>query len=301
MSHNHHKRPEREPEWSIVLEDASLLRCVVEAVLPVMQRVLFKIAKRDNRYFLMVDGADQGGHCYVSARLLLDRVVVGDEDEFTFCVNCKHLKGTIDNTSCAHGSLVLEGRGDKLRVVVKDPDQPSYEDHSEVSLLDDSDQPPTLSELDLKMVLEIDVHKLREIVKKASLCHAERMRVRIFVREQGSVQHSLVIFSINGDFYYSQRFCHVATRDEDGSLRVRVATDGDANNPHLEMKDDECVYEHVFHVDKINNFIKPLPCRMIIGKVHQGYPLMLTHALGGTNDDSSHVRFLVAPIREDDD
>ena len=48
-------------------------------------------------------------------------------------------------------------------------------------------------------------------------------------------------------------------------------------------------------IEKIDAFVKNIPVRMIVAKLKNGMPLMLTHHLGSGEDEESHVRFLVAP------
>lgn len=301
------KRTTRTPEWRILFEDASALRGVVDAVSAVMQRVIFKVAKPPNSdtYMLMFDGADVGMTCCVSARLHIDSLTMnGEEEEFQFCVECKHLSVAIDNPSCAHGSLVMEGHSDAtIHIRMQDPEQRSHADCSELSTFVDALKQIELNTLDFKLNIEIDLSKLREMIKKARKTHAEHIRIQIFLRDEGTKQQSLVIFSVRGDAYHCQKFSHETSKDEDGSLRVRAVADGDM---HLEEDVDVTPeFEGLFPVEKIDAFIKILPCRMIIAQVMQGMPLMMTHKLGGgvagnSATEESRIRFLIAPINEGD-
>ena len=296
------KRPRKQATWTIVFDDASAIRGVVEAVSAIMQRVIFKVARQTDKYVLMVDGADVGMTCCVSARLQLDRVTFASKEtpeEFTFCVECKHVLVAIDNPSCAHGAMIMEGHDDAtIHIRMQDPEQRSHEDSSELNTFVDGTPPVSLSTLDFKMLLEIDLSKLKEMIKKARKSHSEMLRIRIHVTDYGSKQRSLVVFSVKGDAYHCQRFCHETSRDEDGSLRVRAAADG--GNDIQDEEEGEPVFEGVYPVEKIDAFIRILPCRMVVAKVMKSMPLMMTHSLGGGSDDSSHIRFLIAPINEDD-
>ena len=266
-----------------------------------MQRVHFKVVRGDDgRYVLKVDGADVGYTCCVSARLHLDKVFVpegNDDDEFVFCVECKHVLTAIESSACAHGACTLEGRDATVCIRVQDPDQKSHEDCSELSTFVDGESTFRLDPLEFKMSLEIDLSKLKEMIKKARKAHTERLRICVYLQEVAQKQISLVVFSIDGDFKHEQKFCHETTRDEDGSTIVRAATDG--THKLLDTETVEPVFEGVFPAEKIDAFVKNLPCRMLTAKVKTGMPLMLDYPLGGTSDDESHIRFLVAAVNED--
>lgn len=293
------KRSQRAPTWSIVFEDAAQLRAVVDAVSTVMARVSFKVVKRDGKHFLEVDSADVAMMCCVSARLVLDKVVTNDDEEgFSFCVDCKHVASAIDNPSCAHLALTMEGLAEESKIVLTmhEPEQHAHEACSEVSLYMEEEQDP-LVPMDFDMLLEVDLSLMREMIKKARKAHTERLRICVYLQEVAQKQISLVVFSIDGDFKHEQKFCHETTRDEDGSTIVRAATDG--THKLLDTETVEPVFEGVFPAEKIDAFVKNLPCRMLTAKVKTGMPLMLDYPLGGTSDDESHIRFLVAAVNED--
>lgn len=294
------KRSGRPADWSIVFEDASALRNVVDAVLAVMPRGVFKVAKQGSHHFLMVDGADAANTCCVSARLQLDTVDLpeGAEESFEFCVECKHVLTAIDSASCAHGKLTVEGHDDKVRLRVHDPDQRSHEDCSEIPTYVDFEPPVDLLTMTYGTLLEIDMAKLRELIKKARKSKCDLLRIAIHLKDRGAKQQSLVVFSVDGEAYHSQAFCHETTRDEDGSLVVRAAPDG--SDDLFDTSGTDPTFEGVYPIEKVEAFIKSLPCRMLGAKVQSDLPLMLSHTLGGASDDSSHVRFLVAPVNEDD-
>ena len=298
------KRGRSTPDWIITFDDTVSLRCVVESTAAVMSRVIFKVEKIGSFFFLMVDGADVGFTCCVSARLQLEKVTFatpGSElSEFTFCVDCKQMLYSIDNPSCSHGCLIMEGHTSNATVhlIMSDPDQRNTEDCSELSTYVDGNAPQSLCSLDFEMMLEIDLTKLREMVKKARKAHAEHLHIRIFTKTIGAKERSLVIFSVKGDTTHEQKYCNEMTKHEDGSLIVRVAADGP--NEELFETENESVFDGIFPIEKIDAFVKNIPVRMIVAKVQNGMPLMLTHNLGTGDDDRSHVRFLVAPKNDDE-
>ena len=223
--------------------------------------------------------------------------------DFTFCVDCKQLHVALDTPSCAHGSLMIQYHSDAtIHCHMQDPEQLSHADCSELNTFVDGSEPIRLNDLEFDMRLEIDLSKLREMIRKANKCHSEHLRIQIYFRNVGNRQFSLVVFSVRGDGLHTQKFSHETSRDEDGSLRVRAVADGEAD---MVEGDSAPEYEALFPVERINSFIKILPCRMITATIKQGMPLMMTHKLGGgitssNASDDSQVRFLIASINEDD-
>ena len=293
-------RPDPDLDWEIVLEDAQAFRLIVETAISVMARVTFKIRKRSNgAYFLCVDGADPGRSCCVSTRLQLDNVKwICDEDEtseeFTFCLDCKHVLTAVDPSSTG-ATLTIKGNSHDASVIftIKDPEQPGYEPESELKTFVDPDSGFKLKTIDFQMILEIDLSRLRELLKKARKSNAELLRIQIFVMDRGSKKQSLVIFSIEGENQtHKQKFAHDIHIHEDGSMVVRAAADGECEIPDIRSMKNE--FDHAFPVDKIESFVKNLPTRMIIAKVGSGNPMLLSHNLKGANDDAQHIRFLVA-------
>ena len=297
------KRAAAEPDWSIEFPDANNLRAVVDAVTAVMQRVPLKVARNPETggYVLMVDGADIGMTCCVSARLQLDaeRVVLDEAEEaITFCVDCKHVQTALDSNMCAHGTLVLSGHGDRVQVRVRNPDAPSQDETSELRTFVDSEGATVIEPLTFATRLDVDIVALREIIKKARKWHAETMTIRIKLHTQGARQLSMVSLSIRGDADHEQRFYHDATRDGDGSLVVRAASDGgDARS--LVGDGLDLHFEGTFMVDRIDSFVRIVPHRMLSCHVMRGMPLMLTYAIGG-DEGASHIRYLVAPINDEE-
>lgn len=295
------KRTQRTPTWSIVFEDAAQLRSIVDAVSTVMARVSFKVVKRDGKHVLEVDSADVAMMCCVSARLVLDKVVTNEEGEdegFSFCVDCKHFASAIETPSCAHLALTMLGLAEESKIVLTmhEPEQHAHEASSEVSLYMEEEHDPLVA-MDFDMLLEVDLSLLREMIKKARKAHTEKLRICVYLQEVAQKKISLVVFSIEGDFTHEQKFCHETTRDDDGSTIVRAATDG--THKLLDTDATEPAFEGVFPAEKIDAFVKNLPCRMLTAKIKTGMPLMLDYPLGGTCDDVSHIRFLVAAVNED--
>lgn len=290
----------RRADWSITFDDMTDLRSVFEAAQAVMSRVIVKVGKVGDRHFLMLDGNDIGFTCCISARLhIANDALMGITDEETFCVECKHVLTAMDSPSCAHCSLVLEGHSQSATVHFKmrDPDQRSSEDTAEINTFVDATPPNTLIPMQYQLLLEMDLSKLKEIIKKAKKTHAEHLRVTVFLEDKRVERRSLVTLSARGDSFFSQKFCHETTVDEDGSVVVRAANAfGEAAD--IFDPDGTPAFDNRFPVEKIEGFVKNLPCRMIKAKAKQNLPLMFEYCLG---TGESHIRFLVGPSTEEDD
>lgn len=303
MLSNKRSRP---ADWVITFDDAHSLRCIVDAVSAVMNRVMFKVARKGANYFLMVDGADAAFACCVSARLQLDNVTFADPsvatDEFTFCVDCKHVLIAMKGTTNSAGTLVLEGHtyDATVKIRTKNPDQPSHMSNCELSTYVDCEPEAQLKDLDFRIVIELDVAKMREIIKQARDSHSERIHIQIFRKTLSGKERSLVVISSKGEgIFVDQTFCHEVTHGNDGSIVVRAVGDYDHELSHGdETWDTE--YDSTFPMDKIEAFLKNMQCRVVTAKAAQNIPIMLEHPLGGSTDGSSHIRFLIAAVNEGD-
>ena len=225
------KRRVRTPKWSVTFDDASSLRAIVDAVNNVVSRVTFKISKAEDSssYFLKVDTADVAFVSCISVRYHLDNVVHhGSGDEIKFCVDCKHIAPCLANIRPDH-TLILEGHEDQAnpKVVIRtcDPEHPSHETCTELDTFVDSDN-VQLFPMDFKMMLEIDLVMFRALLKQAQVAKAEQIVIRIYVKEAPGQTISFTHFSVQGEFKHSSSFCHEVTKDQDGSMVVRAATDG---------------------------------------------------------------------------
>lgn len=296
---NPRKRSRPAADWTLTFIETTALRNVVEAAAAVMQRVTFKVAKVGSCYFLMVDGADVGYTCCVSARLQLHKVefVAEELDEFTFCVDCKQILYSIETPSASHCSLVVEGRVEDASICIRllNPDVKSHEDASRLSTYVDADETCSLASIDFKINIEIDLVKLKEIIKKGRRARAEFLGIKIHNCVLRGKELSLVVFQVAGDTEHEMFFMHESPTDEDGSRVVRAVADGD--EPLMEEVED-AVFDAKYPIEKIDAFVRTLSTRMVMAKVMEGMPLMLTHNLGPTDEESSYIRFLIAPSTE---
>ena len=302
------KRNRQTPQWTISLEDASTLRSAVVAVATVVARIKFEVSKNKsgNGYVINFEGRDPAMTCVVLAKLCVDNVVFSKPedacDDFCFCVDCTQLQVALDAPSCARGLLVMEGHADaSIQLRIQDPEQRSHVERSVLNTyVIEHEERQQLNDLGFEIRIEMDVSRLREIIKKAHKIHAEHLRIQVYLRTVKAKQYSLVVFSIKGESYHCQCYLHEPSRDEDGSMRVRAVADGEDD---WEEPDDDPVFEGVYYRDKIDAFVKILPCRVVLAVVKQGMPLMMTHRLAGgmvATSDTSEIRFLIAPINEND-
>lgn len=298
------KRAREEPEedWSIVFEDVSQLRAVVDACATVTPRVRFKVVRRAEHHFLEVNSKDVGMTCCITARLALDNVHVkagGNDEDFSFYVGCSAVSSALCVASCAHFALTMKGFINEAKIVLTmhDPEERTHEACTEVPLYDEEDhEDSALISMEFNMMLEVEPALLREMIKMARKAHTENVRIRVHLQDVGSKKVSLVIFSIDGDFKHEQRFCHETARDDDGSTIVRAATD--VKHKLLNVASTEPAFEGVFPVEKIDAFLKPLACRMLVAKLNSNWPLLLHHKLSASNEES-YIDFLVPPLNEE--
>ena len=63
---------------------------------------------------------------------------------------------------------------------MQDREQRSHKETSELNTYVDDMEPVVVDDLKLDIVLETDLNKLKEMIKKSRKSHAERIRVQIF-------------------------------------------------------------------------------------------------------------------------
>lgn len=292
------KKVSGKASWTITFQDASSFRSVIESVGSIMPRVIFSVVKEDGQWFLTTNGSDTSVSCFLSARLKLDDVVVdGNDSSFQFCVECKHVSNALDSGTFM--SVVLQGyeQDAKIKITSKDPDRSSYEDGSILNTFMEADQGEKLDDMEYNQMLEIDLSKLKEIIKKARKASAEHLRIQIMLKTIASTERSCVVFSADGEQYHDQKYYHETSQSTDGSRVVRAAPDG--SHDIFDDEDVEPIFDHLFMLNKIEAFIKNIPCKMITAKIRKGIPMMMEYDLNGEGKDS-HIWFLVAPVNDED-
>jgi len=306
-STNHRKRTRPVPLWTITVEDTTGLRTILDAIGAVVSRVNFRISRIPDcdRYQLMFDGTDQSKTCCVSARLQIDSIKLHgiSESELYLCVDCKQLQILLDTPTCAHAVLSMQYCDDsKVYCALKDMEQSSTTEDAEFNTYVDEQIPIEINDIEFDLKAELDVSKLREMIKKAKKIHAEHIRFTISLIQDGLKQISLITFQVKGDAVYTQTFAHETARDDSGSLCVRAASGGECEMPDVDQIPE---YDAQFPVDKIDAFVRILPCRIVTTRVKPAMPLMMMYELGGGIASSSSgmhstLKFLIAPINDVD-
>lgn len=298
------ERTDDAPTFQVRFSDATSLRSIVDAVKSVTNNIMMVFKERDDGYVMMVDAHDAGWACYVSARVKLDAedVVVHPSyrgEDHRVCVDSGTLRDCLDNPSCVHGVYVLEvytHSKNTMVVRMQDPDVRGQEDRAELNLMHDED-PEVLTNMKFNMVMEIDVTKLREIIKKAQKLHADKLSIKVHLSEAGGKERSRINFAVQGNCRYEQTFCNEGVgTSEDGSKTYRAAADGDED---LFEASGPPKMEGTYPVERLAAFVKILQCRMIEARVGNMKPLMLSTRLGGGNDDASHIRCLISPSTDE--
>ena len=297
-----------EPEWRLTFQDAESFRNLVEAAASVMPKVVFNVAKEGDDRFLLVDGSDMALTCWLRARLAVDHFAFpkgeAGRDAFSFCVECKHVLIAIDTPSLGSCCIVLEGFEGKakVRIHVTDPDQGvSFSEKADLDTYVDGERPQhRLQPLAYKMMLEVDVVRLRDLVRKARRAHAEFIRFAITLRDDGPQALSRVIMSYHGDISAWVCFVNRTQTSDDGSIIVRAVSDsmeeGGGEQPPLPSSN---FFVGSYALDKIEAFLKVVKCRVITSHVQQEQPMLFQVPLGPDNE--SYVHFLIAPKIDNND
>ena len=300
------KRQRAEPvaDWKITFEDPSALQNITEYLLAVMNRATFRVKKIGSDYFLKAEGADPGHTCFVNAQLKIDSVefapTVDTREQFEFRVDCKQFLYSIDST-CTQGTLTIEDRPSEATILINmhDPEMPSHKSSSELSTFVEPEQSDSLNPLNFKLIVEIGMKYLREILKKAKDAHADTIEISVKVQPVGSKHRSMTTFKVHGDTKHVLEDCADASKSEDGSMIVRANGDGDGDSD-VDERLCETVIRHTYPIQKIHAFVKNMHQTIVVAKVQQGMPLMLEHGIAGCVNGESYVQFFVAPVNDDD-
>ena len=309
----------REPEWTLVFHDASALRSMVEAVNAVdVQRVTFQISRvtpTSTSYQLTTNTRDLPDTCCVTARLRIDTItfsaVEPPDDKIDFVLDADLLLCSLDNPSCSHGSVQIESHDDaSIRVVMCDPDQRSCCHMSTLrTFADANSSEDSIIPIETKFVIDADLSKLRELLKKARKAKLEHLRIQIFLMDVRGRKVSVTQFSVGDDemVCFTQQFCAEVTSSEDGSLMVKaMAEEGEGYS--ASVQDVEPDLDQSFAIGRVEAFLRTLPVRVVRMLLGPMRPMVVVHTLDHGSlaptpseraeeeeDDVSEIRFLIAP------
>lgn len=294
------------PDWRLLFEDPAALVNLTESLHAVMNRVTFRVRLTGGEYFLHASGADPGQTCFVNARLKIDKVDFSSitRDYFEFRVDTKQFLYSINDSTCTQGMLIIEDRPATAEIVIRiqDPELPSHKNESVLSTFVEPEQTDTLNPLDFKLIVEIGMKYLKEILKKAKDATAEHMEMTVKVQPHGSKYRSITTFKVNGATKHLLEDCADASKAEDGSMIVRANGDGEANEGDDHMDDENCEtsIRQTYPIAKIHAFVKNMHHTIVVAKMKQGMPLMLEHGIAGSINGESYVQFFVAPVHDDE-
>lgn len=291
-------------DWTVTFDDLASFRVVVDAVAATLQLATFKVKwiPEKEQYVFMADCADVGMICCVSARLYIDPRCVwvrSGAPEVDFCIDSKLLQTAIETNSAQHGALKLKGGSDRVHVELYEGDCDSSEcvDEAVLKTLVDGEADTVIQPLTFATHVEINLQHLRELIKKARKWHAEKLTFCIASFKIGAVEWSKVEMCARGDADVFKRFHNPLHREADGS--VRVVADGlreGAGPPRAQVTP---IYEGSFPLERIDAFARILCAKKVVAYVKEGMPIMLAHPItGGTDQNDSHIRYLVAPVSD---
>lgn len=297
-------------QWTVVVNDVTSLRNVVDACAAVMKRMTFRITRQDGRDYLCVDGHDPVCSCFISAVIETEprneecAAAPLDAEELTFCLNVKDMQIAIDSPTNSHGVVTLQRTANHVRVKMSHPEMPVHEMSSVLNLVEEEEQ-STLDSIEFAFKLEFELGRFKDFLRRAGKTDSERFAITVYM-EGGDSPHrkSVVTWSSEGTMYQEDMFFYSVKQEEDGSMVVRAAADGTDGNASITSRDltdkYEVVYSHSFSLKTIESFTKTLKQRNLNAMLAKDTPIMFAYNLGGVTDESQYVRFLVSPLNEDD-
>ena len=296
-------------QWTVVINDVTSLRNVVDACAAVMKRMTFRITHQDGRDYLCVDGHDQVCSCFISAVIETEpragaTPTAAIDEELTFCLNVKDMQIAIDSPTNSHGVVTLERTENNVRVKMSHPEMPVHEMSSVLNLVEEEEQ-STLDSIEFSFKLEFELGRFKDFLRRAGKTDSEKFSITVYMEPGTSpYRKSVVSWSSEGSMFQQDMFFYSAKQEEDGSMVVRHAADGtDADASSVTSRDlldkYEVVYSHSFSLKTIENFTKTLKQRNLNAMLAKDTPIMFAYNLGGVTDESQYVRFLVSPLNED--
>lgn len=292
--------------WKIQFDQATGLRTLVDVVSNLLTRISFRILKRekDNTHYLCIDSIDPQHICMIQARLVCDRVEIGDgvvAEDMRFCVESNVFSTLLKNTP-PHYSLHLSVYTSSANVSMDVFEQMSMSHTSfyELPTLVDDSKCVELTDMDYKYTIEIDLSTLRQIVKTAMSLHAQHIEFSVHENERTlgtNTTHTMFSIASNGNAQQRQCFHSLVetTHTSSETCVIRAATDSSgppsSNTTCMIEKYVDC-----FSPQYLTHFLKSMERQIMTMRLSKDKPLVVNYPLGA---DESFICFVLAPKHED--
>lgn len=292
--------------WSITFDDTSSLKTIFDVIAHVINEVPIHVRNVDGQWRLEVNTKDYAVSVWVSVRLVLDNVIAPSTGVDDFTVDSKVLSYAIESAG-SHNSITFDchdvgGQTKVLHIGIIDADHPKHDNVMKLPILDIiGDDGCAMPGFDVDMTVELDMIKMREIIKKGRRALSEFIRIIVHIFPGGGPNFpSLTKFVVKGDKAECEMCFYNKTAEQPDGTRViyTVTQDDTLAEEEFDGGSGDMVFDNTFPIDKIDVFVKNVTCRLIMAQVRQNMPMVLNYHLGGVTDDSSHIRYIVAPTVE---
>lgn len=280
-------RLEEEDSFSLTFDCTTALRTLVEVVSALLCRAEFKVTKADRagEGMISIESIDPKKSCLVVAHLQC-RLTKHSGDP-RFCVN------TVDFCHClrsvpAHYAVDMSlADGAKMEVSAYEALSRTHEMNFDICTLVNDEKAVKMSDLDYKLLIEVETGSLRRIVRNCIQLHGQELLFRVQqprdTSVKGGVKYTILTIESEGTTVKQRERFHSITDERNGEATV-IRTEHEESVQKYADSDMETCFEESFCASYLNLFLKNLDRNMITMRLSRGKPLILTYPLGGGED-----------------
>lgn len=268
------------PHFELLFAEAGTLRRLVDIGSTVLKELDFEVVADDDFRGVQVRCIDTKSICMLMAKLACS-VPVPPVQKARFSVNASLLATCLRGVPANFAVSVnqLQGESD-LRIVAtpgnENADRQQEKIEYTMPTLVTGDPPPNLESLAYQYNLSLDLSTFRGIVKQAKDFSSDFLALEVATDDDGRQQ---LVMRAEGKVGFERRF---EAHDEDEG-----SDEGGGERQAVSER---------FSTDYLVSMTKGMDRGVIVLRLSQGQPLLLTHGLDG---DQSVVHFILAPRCDD--
>jgi len=297
-------RPDDEQyDFKLKLDASGSFKTLINIINPVLAECEFEVVKIDGEFMgLSIKSLDGSHTAMVIARLLFNEVYINPSlnGKCKFRVNMPTI--LIVMQSIPESSIEISRlKGDNY-VNITSQDMNKSKCKSKIPLIvGNGDECKTLKMIGYKHVVEIDLQKLKNIVKTATsttvACDDVQIRILEGLSQDKKISHIKMGIGNNEGLQIEYDYRSVTTWAKDVDRKLIVIQNDDKiddnfNDPECEMQE---VYNEKFSAKLLQNFLRAIDRTKLQMRLASARPLVITYQLVGGEDNISRVNFILAP------
>ena len=288
--------------FGLTFDCTSALRTMVEVVSAILTRAEFHVCKLDNagEGSIKVESIDPKKTCLVVAHLQCR--LSGYTGKPCFCVNTSDLNLSLRSVPAFYAvDMRMQANSEKLNVSAYEALTKTHEINFDISTLVSDDAPIRMSDLDYKLVIEVETASLRRIVRNCLQLHGQDLTFRVqqpvTTSEGSKKRYTVLTIESEGTTVRQHERFHSVTDERDGEGSI-IRTEHEQSFQEISVGNLETKFEASFDASYLSLFLKPLDKNQITMRLardentHMPRPLILTYPLGGGED--SYVCMVLA-------